>query len=73
MSQLLSQAVTIFLNLKKSQTSASKCYRHMDIKLYHIVLQIRVINSLESFIATEKNCWIHPLTSNSRHVSLHCT
>jgi hypothetical protein len=56
MSQLLSQAVTIFLNLKKSQTSASKCYRHMDIKLYHIVLQIRVINSLESFIATEKNC-----------------
>jgi hypothetical protein len=56
MSQLLSQAVTISLKLKKSRTNVNKYYRHMDIKLHHILLEIRVINSLESFIATEKNC-----------------
>lgn len=73
MSQLLSQAVTISLKLKKTRTSANKYYKHNDIKLYRILLEIRVMNSLESFIATEKNFWIHPLTSNSMHVSLHCT
>jgi hypothetical protein len=55
MSQLLSQAVTISLKLKKTRTSANKYYKHNDIKLYRILLEIRVMNSLESFIATEKN------------------
>jgi len=56
MSQLLSQAITISLKFKKSRTSANEYYRHVDIKFYHILLEIRVINSLESFIVSEKNC-----------------
>jgi hypothetical protein len=74
MSQLLSQAVTVYLKLEKSGTSANKYYRHTDVKAYHILLEIPVINSFESFIAIGgKNCRIKPLTSNSMHVSLHCS